>query len=111
MESKKILQATLVAALLALGGCAGDTTKPAEPQVSEAEMAASEAIAAAKAALDTAVKGGFAWRDTGKMIKQAEELAAKGDYAKATKLAKEAEIQSELAAKQAKNQRFAGPTF
>jgi hypothetical protein len=117
MENKKILQATLLGAALALGGCAGDGAKSDSGDsmksgaMSAEATAAGKSIAAAKAALETAEKTGFAWRDTGKMIKQAEGAAAKGDYAMAKKLADKAEAQSVLAAKQSKDQMNSGPNF
>lgn len=110
MDNKRFLHATVLACALALGGCAGDTTRTAQP-ASGAEMEAGEAIAAAKAALATAEKTGFAWRDTGKMIGKAEKAAAEGDYARAIKLAEDARQQSILAAKQSRDQANASPPF
>lgn len=59
-----------------------------------------QSIADAKAALKEAEKGGYAWRDTGKFIKQAEEAAAAGELEKASSLSHKALEQSELAEKQ-----------
>lgn len=61
------------------------------------EQQAQDAIAAAKDALAKAEAEEYAWRDTGKLIKQAEEALANGDYDKAIALADEARKQSELA--------------
>lgn len=110
MDKTRFLHAPLLASALALGACAGDATRTAQP-VSGAEMEASEAIAAAKAALTTAEKTGFAWRDTGMMIGNAEKAAADGDYARAIKLAGKAKQQSILAAKQSRDQANVGPSF
>ncbi len=50
-----------------------------------------EAIASAEAARKAAAEVGYEWRDTGKMIKEAKKLAAKGKNAEAIQLAKKAE--------------------
>jgi len=70
---------------------------------------AAAAIAAAKAALEKAA--GNEWRDTGKFLKKAEKLAAEGKVKEAIKLAEKAKMQAELAAKQAEEQKNAGPHF
>jgi len=59
-----------------------------------------QSISDAKDALKEAEKGGYAWRDTGKFIKQAEEAAAAGELEKASSLSQKALEQSELAKKQ-----------
>lgn len=88
-----------------LFGCAAEPEKkaPADPTAA--------AIAAAKAAHQDAVKKGFAWRDTGKMLKKAKAAQKKGDSEKAMKLAKKVQQQSELAVKQGMDQAKAGPRF
>lgn len=58
----------------------------------------------ASAKLKVAVADGYAWRDTGKFIKQAEKALAAGDIAKATSLATKALEQTEMAKKQAVEQ-------
>jgi hypothetical protein len=63
-----------------------------------------QAIDDAKAVLAKADATGFAWRDTGKMISNAEKALAAGDTAKALKLAAQAKQQSELAIKQSIDQ-------
>ncbi len=61
---------------------------------SGASMASSEgAIAAAERARQAASEVGYEWRDTGKMIEQAKELAAKGKDEEAISLAQQAEQQ------------------
>ena len=63
---------------------------------------------AAYAAGQTARKGAaavkFEWRDTRKILKSAEKLAAAGDFAKAVSLAKKAEAQGLAGQAQAKEQ-------
>lgn len=70
---------------------------------------ADSAIAAAEAANKAAKAVGYEWRDTGKMIKKAKELAKKGKTAEAVKLAKKAEEQGHDAVAQYKSEtkRFA----
>jgi nucleoid-associated protein YgaU len=104
----------LATALVVLGlvaGCA-TTTEPEEPArdiASEQRLKreAQEAIARAKSSYNEANSLGFAWRDTGKLIKQAEEAFAMGEdkdavqagdhFREAKKLADEAYAQSEAA--------------
>ena len=90
---------------LALGitvGCSSTSTNTASTAstASDSQQEAAQLIAEAKSALDTAIKGNYAWRDTGKIIKQAEKALAAGDVAKARALADKALEQSELAKKQ-----------
>lgn len=91
-----------VAAVTALmGGCASapeEKAPAADPNA--AQTAAGDAIAAAKASIKEASSLGWVWRDTGKILKQAQEAYDKGDYAKATKLADQARKQGELAVNQ-----------
>ena len=72
-----------------------------------------------KAALDKAIAdaaggaqegrlGGGEWRDTAKMIKEAEEAGEAGDFAKGIKLANEAQKQGELGYEQAVKEKGAG---
>ena len=87
--------------MLVLGlaaGCA--STEEAEPVADQAT--AEQAIADAKSSNAQAKKMGAEWRDTGKMIKEAEKALAAGDYAKAIDLANKAQRQAENAMKQAK---------
>ncbi|HKK04856.1 MAG TPA: hypothetical protein VKA50_03310 [Gammaproteobacteria bacterium] len=104
----KIIKVLKYSGLLALVlgiavGCAGT---PSEQGATQADAQA--AIQAAKDAYKKAENADYAWRDTGKMIKQAEELEAKGDYDGAVKLADKARRQSEnaLAQKQEEEQRL-----
>ncbi len=104
----------LATALITLGlvaGCATTTEEP-EPKkdiASEQRLKreAEAAISQAKAKLKEAEALGFAWRDTGKMIKQAEEAFAKGEdkdavragdhFRQARDLARQAIAQAEAA--------------
>lgn len=94
----------LSVALLSLGlitGCA--STDEASD-----EMTAEQAIADAKAANAEAKAVNYEWRDTGKMIKKAEEKLAAGDDAGAIALANKAKAQAETAVAQAddENKKF-----
>ncbi len=93
---KKFL--TLIAGATLLGACA---TQP--KALAPTEENAAKSIAAAETANKKAAAAGFEWRDTGKMLKQAKEAAAKKDYAKAIELAQRAERQGENALNQAAN--------
>jgi len=86
--------------VLALGVTIGCTQQqkpaPAAEQLSAAELA----IKAAKDAYKKAKSVGYAWRDTGKIIKKAEAALKKGDEKTALKLANKARFQGEAAVKQ-----------
>lgn len=87
-------------ALLSLGlitGCA--STDEASDS-----MTAEQAIADAKAANAEAKAVNYEWRDTGKMIKKAEEKLAAGDDAGAIALANKAKAQAETAVAQANDE-------
>ena len=73
------------------------------------EQAAKDAIAAAKDAYARADAMGAAWRDTNKMIKDAEKLLSEGKYDEATALANKAREQAEdaIAQRQFEDQRTA----
>jgi len=91
-------------AILSLGlitGCA--STDEADDS-----MTAEQAIADAKAANAEAKAANYEWRDTGKIIKQAEEKLAAGDDAGAIALANKAKAQAETAVAQAdsENKKF-----
>ncbi len=55
---------------------------------------ADQTIASAEKARAVAAKVGYEWRDTGKMIKKAKKLAAKGKNKEAMALAQKAEDQA-----------------
>jgi nucleoid-associated protein YgaU len=93
-----------IALLLSIGlmtGCA--STEETSDQVT-----AEQAIADAKAANAEAAALGHEWRDTGKLIKEAEDKLAAGDEDGAIALANKAKYQAEQAVKQAnvENQKF-----
>jgi hypothetical protein len=97
MMTKKIALALLIGSLT-FGGTALAADK----------ASADAAISAAKAAQKGAGKVGGEWRDTGKIIKKAEEAAAAGNFAEAEKLAKKAEAQGKLGEEQALSQKGVG---
>ncbi|MEJ2141693.1 MAG: LysM peptidoglycan-binding domain-containing protein [Gammaproteobacteria bacterium] len=88
-KSLKLIGMMIFALSIAVG-CAG-TPEGGDPAA---------AIAAAKAANERARAENYEWRDTGKIIKQAEEAMKKGDNATAIKLANQARKQAEDAVKQ-----------
>ena len=89
--------------MLVLGLVAGCASTPDDS--GEVDQATAEqAIADAKSSNAQAKKMNAEWRDTGEMIKSAEEALAAGDYAKATELANEAQRQAENAMQQARDQ-------
>lgn len=98
------LAGALILGLL-LAGCAGT------PEVSYGEADAKTAIEAAKAATAKAKSVNYEWRDTGKMIKKAEEAAKTGKFEDAVKMAKKAERQSINAYAQYEANKNAGPQF
>jgi starvation-inducible outer membrane lipoprotein len=99
---KKIAMLAAAVTLL-LGACA------TAPTVSKADAMA--AIDMAKQEAAKAKKVNYVWRDTGKIIKQAEEAMKKEDYATAVKLANKAKTQGMLAQQQYEEQKNAKPRF
>ncbi len=98
MKTLKSLRLTALL-LLVIGfavGCAGTTEEGAGAD----QAAAEAAIAAAKSANAKAKAEGYEWRDTGKLIKKAEEALKAGKYEDAIKLANKAKRQAELAVEQ-----------
>lgn len=87
-----------------VAGCASQQQQEAPPaaaaKVDSGPSASSIAIADAKAAIDKAKSLGYLWRDTEKMLKKAEKLAAEGKEDAAVKEANAARTQAELAIKQ-----------
>ena len=92
----KTLRKLLLASSLALFGATASSGAFAGP--------ADDAIADAKEAQKQADSVGGEWRDTGKMIKKAEELLAAGKADEAEQLAREAEAQGMLGYMQATGQ-------
>ena len=68
------------------------------------DKAAQDAIAAAEQARKKAASVKGEWRDTGKIIKQAEQARKKGDFDRAIKLANKAERQGKYGYEQAMSQ-------
>jgi LysM domain/Domain of unknown function (DUF4398) len=102
-----LLATPLLLAALALGfvGCAStpEEAAPAEQGVTQAD--AEKAIAAAKASIAESKALNNEWRDTGDLMKQAEEALGAGDYAKAVELANKAKAQADNAIAQAKSEK------
>ncbi len=99
---KKIAMLAAAATLL-LGACATAPTNTKEDAQAAIDMAKEQTAMAAKV--------NYEWRDTGKIIKQAEEAMKKEDYATAVKLANKAKNQSSNALLQYEEQKNAGPRF
>ena len=97
MFMKKVVLAVLIGGMAVAGSA-----------VAADKASAGAAIAAAKAAQKAAGAVGGEWRDTGKIIKKAEEAAAEGNYASAEKMAKKAEAQGKLGKEQALSQKGVG---
>jgi starvation-inducible outer membrane lipoprotein len=97
---KKIAMLAAAVTLL-LGACA------TAPSVSKEDAQA--AIDMAKQETEMAAKVNYEWRDTGKIIKQAEEALKREDYATAVKLANKAKNQSSNALMQYEEQKNAAP--
>jgi hypothetical protein len=89
-------------------GAVGAAAVAGTPADSGQKAALDKAIADAQTARKKASSVGGEWRDTGKMVKQAEEAGAAGDYAKGLKLASEAQKQGELGYEQAMKEKGAG---
>lgn len=108
MIMKKFLMAAAFTTLaFGLAGCAQQETKPTAATTGD-QGAYESALATAKAEQKKAASAGGEWRDTGKIIKSAEEAAAAGDYAKAKSLADKAADQGRLGQQQAASQVNAG---
>jgi hypothetical protein len=69
------------------------------------------ALAAAESGYAANLKAKMAWRDTGKMIKEAKKLQASGNAAGAVALANKAHAQTVNAAAQTVGAGSAGPSF
>ena len=117
MRKPEFLKLATIAVLSAglVVGCASKDTAETAPATEAAEAqkgpsaAAKNAIYSAKVKLARAEKLGYAWRDTGKMIQDAEKAAAAGDNDKAIALAKKASEQAEdaIAQHNAEQERYA----
>ena len=101
MGVKKPLATCALAAIL------GGLWVPVQATAGDA-AAFEDSVKAALAAQKAASSVGGEWRDTGKMIKGAQEAAKAGDYDKAMTLAEQARRQAELGYKQALAEKNAG---
>jgi hypothetical protein len=99
MHKKFLLLVTLLAGLF----CAGATTTLFAADASAEKV--QKLIDAAEAARKEAASVGGEWRDTGDMIKKAEELLKNGDLVAAAKLANDAAKQGHLGYQQAVSQK------
>ena len=97
MKLTPLLKHVAVASL-ALGLTVGCASTPSDGGPA---AAAEQAIADAKAAAKSAGKVNGLWRDTGKLIKNAEKALKAEDYKTATKLANKARQQAEMGENQA----------
>ena len=100
-----------VAAAFVLGACASSGGAGSSGSSSMSEAEAKAAIIAAEEQTKLAKSKGAEWRDTGKLIKKANEALKAGDYDKAAKLAEKARNQSLNAIAQAASQTNAGPRY
>ena len=101
-NGRQRLLATAVVAAAFMAGAPCATASEADD--AEAFKAAYEA---GKAARKAAAAVGFEWRDTKKMLRQANKLAEKGEYRKAIELANKARRQGEHGVAQAREQETA----
>jgi len=106
MNHAKIFAGIALAAVI-LTGCASTGSNSASTPATEATYKA--ALAEAKASINIAKKAHYEWRDSGKILKKADEAAKAGDFKKATKLANKAKRQGIMALTQSKDQANAGP--
>jgi len=67
------------------------------------------AVADAKKSLKIANKANYEWRDSGKVLKQADKAAKAGDFSTATKLANQAKYQGDVALAQSRLYANSGP--
>lgn len=99
MKKTELLKFAAIAVLSTglIAGCASEPQPEPKAEMEQAgpSAAAKNAIYSAKLKLARAQKLGYAWRDTAKMIEQAEKLAAAGDNDKAIALARKAAKQSD----------------
>ena len=106
MQIKQIMKVAAAALLmsLCLSAQAEQSAATADPKIAKAQKMIDDAESARKKA--DKVEG--EWRDTGKMIKQAQAALQKGDHVKAMKLAAKAHKQGVLGFQQAMEQKNLG---
>ena len=98
-----------IAGAFALGACASSGGTGGEGSSSVNDKDAATAILAAEHEQSRAKAKGFEWRDTEKLIKEAQKAAKEGKFDDAVKLANKAKNQSTNAIAQAEEQKNAGP--
>jgi hypothetical protein len=91
--------------------CTAVSESKSKPSAGATKQDYEAALTAAKSAQQEAAAVGGEWRDTGKMLKEAESASKSGDYAKAVKLANQAKLQGEAGYEQTESQKNAGPRF
>jgi hypothetical protein len=107
MQAIKLIRNLALA--VALAGLSVGAVQAAQDAAGDGKAAEFQAaIEKAEAARKKAASVGGEWRDTGKLIKQAQAAAKKEDYSTALKLAHEAFRQGELGYQQAVSQENAG---
>lgn len=99
MQMKKIMGAMALTTVLAIG-----ITTPSFAEEVTAE-AAQQAITDAEAAREKAAAANGEWRDTAKLISEAQEALKAGDPGAAMSKAKKAKAQGELGLAQAESQK------
>ncbi|MGA7802269.1 MAG: LysM peptidoglycan-binding domain-containing protein [Gammaproteobacteria bacterium] len=101
IRAAKYLSVTVFALVVAVGCATAPKEEAAPAPVAQGpSQATTQALAEAKAAIAKMDALDWKWRDTAKIMKKAEAAAAKGDDAKAQKLAKVAQLQAEDAINQ-----------
>ncbi len=101
---------TLFLGAALVGGCTAAGSKP-QATATYDQTTFNAALDAAEKARNRADGVGGEWRDTRLMLKEAQELAAKGEFEPAIKLADQARKESDLGYQQALSQQEAGPRF
>lgn len=99
----------LIKTLAIAGSFAMLTACATEPAGSGSADAYEKAMKDAKASVAEAKKANNIWGKTDDHMKNAEKAAKEGNYDEATKLAKKAKFEADLAVKQAADQKNAGP--
>lgn len=117
----KLVSLVLVVLLSTLSVACGSKDKTTDANADQTDQSASadSSMAAAgdvndiiketSASWEKAISGGYAWRDTGKILKKAKKLSEEGNAEKAQKLAMKASEQIKMAQQQYKEQEDAGP--
>jgi hypothetical protein len=114
MNKRTVIPVMGMCAMLALSACAQTEDKmdadiaKAVPEKTKEQIMFDQAYSEAEAARKKAASVGGEWRDTKKIMKKAEDAAAKGDYATAIKLSETARTQGELGYIQAMDEKDAG---